>query len=67
MMLDAPFHAELAEGPAGARAYWQKTEDDLRIRARADWAMDLLLDYAEALAPLHARHRNPPTEWMNGM
>lgn len=32
MMLDAPFHAELAEGPAGARAYWQKTEDDLRIR-----------------------------------
>lgn len=43
------------------------SEDDLRIRARADWAMDLLLDYAEALAPLHARHRNPPTEWMNGM
>jgi NAD(P)H-dependent FMN reductase len=43
------------------------SEDDLRIRARADWAMDLLLDYAEALAPLHARHRNPPAEWMNGM
>ena len=32
MMLDAPFHADLAEAPAGARAYWRKTEDNLRVR-----------------------------------
>ena len=42
-------------------------EDDQRIRARADWAMGLLLDYAEALAPLHERHRRPPEDWLNGM
>ncbi|MGR3376962.1 alpha/beta fold hydrolase [Salipiger abyssi] len=32
MMQDAPFHAELADGPVGARAYWMQTEDGLRIR-----------------------------------
>ena len=28
----APFHADLAEGPAGARAHWVHTSDGLRIR-----------------------------------
>ncbi|HCA24182.1 MAG TPA: NADPH-dependent FMN reductase [Pseudomonas sp.] len=43
------------------------SDDDQRIRARADWAMALLLDYTDALAPLHERHRSPPADWMNGM
>ena len=43
------------------------SEDDQRIRVRADWAMDLLLDYTDAMAPLHERHRSPPADWMNGM
>ncbi|MCA0850981.1 alpha/beta fold hydrolase [Salipiger thiooxidans] len=32
MLLDAPFYAELAEGPEGARAYWIGTQDNLRVR-----------------------------------
>ena len=32
MMQDAPFHADLAEGPEGARACWLRTRDGLRIR-----------------------------------
>ena len=43
------------------------SEDDQRIRVRADWARDLLLDYTDAMAPLHERHRSPPADWMNGM
>ncbi|GGG65810.1 hydrolase [Salipiger pallidus] len=32
MLPDAPFHAELAEGPEGARGFWLTTDDSLRIR-----------------------------------
>ncbi|KAB2541942.1 hydrolase [Salipiger aestuarii] len=32
MMLDAPFHGALAEGPEGARAFWLETADNLRVR-----------------------------------
>ncbi|MCD1619915.1 alpha/beta fold hydrolase [Salipiger marinus] len=32
MLLAAPFHAELAEGPEGACAFWIKAEDNLRLR-----------------------------------
>ncbi|APX24062.1 MAG: alpha/beta hydrolase [Rhodobacteraceae bacterium] len=32
MMIEAPFHAELAEGPAGARAFWISSTDNLRLR-----------------------------------
>lgn len=42
-------------------------EDDRRIRARADWSLELLLDYASAMLALHERHRDPPAEYMNGM
>lgn len=28
----APFHADLSEGPAGARAWWAETSDGLRVR-----------------------------------
>lgn len=28
----APFHADLAQGPEGSRAYWMRTEDGVRIR-----------------------------------
>jgi len=42
-------------------------EDDRRIRARADWSLELLLDYASAMLTLHERHRDPPAEFMNGM
>ncbi|MBV2358206.1 alpha/beta hydrolase [Thalassococcus sp. CAU 1522] len=28
----APFHADLAEGPAGARAWWARASDGLRLR-----------------------------------
>lgn len=42
-------------------------EDDRRIRARADWSLELLLDYANAMLALHERHRDPPAEFMNGM
>lgn len=32
-MTEAPFHAELAEGPPGGRAVWLNTSDGVRIRA----------------------------------
>lgn len=32
-MTDAPFHANLADGPPGGRAVWLRTSDDVRIRA----------------------------------
>ncbi|MDO6585762.1 alpha/beta hydrolase [Salipiger sp. 1_MG-2023] len=32
MMSDAPFYAELAEGPKGTRAFWVTTSDGLRLR-----------------------------------
>lgn len=31
-MKTAPFHADLAEGPEGARAFWLRTEDELTVR-----------------------------------
>ena len=31
-LVPAPFHADLAEGPAGARAFWVRAEDGLRLR-----------------------------------
>ena len=43
------------------------SEDDQRIRARADWSLQLLLDYASAMHALHERHRSPPADFMNGM
>jgi NAD(P)H-dependent FMN reductase len=42
-------------------------EVDRRIRARADWSLELLLNYASAMLTLHERHRDPPAEFMNGM
>jgi len=42
-------------------------EDDQRIRARADWSLQLLLDYANAMRDLHEKHRSPPADFMNGM
>mgnify|MGYP003647649837 CR=1 FL=1 len=42
-------------------------EDDKRIRARADWSLQLLLDYAGAMRELHEKHRSPPPDFMNGM
>ncbi|MEH6493449.1 NADPH-dependent FMN reductase [Halopseudomonas sp.] len=42
-------------------------EDDQRIRARADWSLQLLLDYAGAMHELHEKHRTPPADFMNGM
>ena len=35
-LLSAPFHAELAEGPAGGAAWWVKADDGVRIRV-AHW------------------------------
>ncbi len=32
-MTEAPFHADLAEGPPGGRAVWLRTSDGVRIRA----------------------------------
>jgi lysophospholipase len=32
-MLEAPFHPEIADAPAGARGYWLTTADAVRIRA----------------------------------
>ncbi|EPX76236.1 alpha/beta fold hydrolase [Salipiger mucosus] len=32
MLSAAPFHAELADGPEGARAFWATTPDGLRLR-----------------------------------
>jgi len=42
-------------------------EDDQRIRTRADWSLQLLLDYAGAMRELHEKHRTPPADFMNGM
>lgn len=42
-------------------------EDDQRIRTRADWSLQLLLDYATAMRDLHEKHRTPPPDFMNGM
>lgn len=42
-------------------------EGDQRIRARADWSLQLLLDYANAMCELHEKHRSPPPDFMNGM
>lgn len=32
MLSEAPFHAQLAEGPEGARAFWVRARDGLRLR-----------------------------------
>lgn len=42
-------------------------ESDQRIRARADWSLQLLLDYAGAMRELHEKHRSPPADFINGM
>lgn len=42
-------------------------ESDQRIRARADWTLQLLLDYAGAMRELHEQHRSPPADFINGM
>jgi lysophospholipase len=38
-MLEAPLYADVAEGPAGGRAFWLATADGVRIRA-AVWRID---------------------------
>jgi hypothetical protein len=48
------------EGPAAG-------EDDLRIRARADYALDILGKYAEALKPVRAAIDLSNPAFTNGM
>ncbi len=52
--------AVMNEGPAAG-------EDDLRIRARADYALDILGKYAEALKPVRAAIDLSNPAFTNGM
>lgn len=52
--------AVMNEGPAAS-------EDDLRIRARADYALDILGKYAEALKPVRAAIDMGNPAFTNGM
>ncbi|MDP1539579.1 MAG: NAD(P)H-dependent oxidoreductase [Moraxellaceae bacterium] len=42
-------------------------EPDARIRARADWALEVLVQYAQAMRPLRTTIRFDSAEFINGM